>query len=56
MPGESSGAVTSTGIVQVLPGTDAFLAGSGSKTFGQNTAGVADSAEALDAMGIALGR
>lgn len=56
VPGESAGAVNSTGIVQVLPGANAFLTGTGSKTFGQNTAGVADNAEALDAMGIALAR
>jgi hypothetical protein len=55
-PSESSGALSSTGIVHVLPGSDTFFTGTGSKTFGQNTAGVADSAEALDAMGIALGR
>jgi hypothetical protein len=55
VPFESFGA-TISGIVQILPGTNAFLTGTGSKTFGQNTAGVADNAEAFDAMGIALGR
>jgi hypothetical protein len=42
--------------VQILPGSNTLLTGTGSKTFGQNTAGVADSAEAFDAMGLALGR
>ena len=56
VPGESSGAVISAGIVQILPGSARFLTGTGSKTFGQNTAGVADDAEAFDAMGLALGR
>jgi hypothetical protein len=56
VPGESVGAAQSAGIVQVFPGSDAFLTSTGSKTFSQNTAGVADTAEASDAMGIALGR
>ena len=56
MPGESIGAAISAGIVHVLPGSATFLTATGSKTFSQNTAGVADTAEASDAMGIALGR
>lgn len=56
VPGESVGALSSAGIVHVLPGSAAFLTGTGSKTFSQNTAGVADTAEAFDAMGISLGR
>jgi hypothetical protein len=56
VPSEGSGAASSTGIVHVLPGTDAFLTATSSKIFGQDTAGMADSAEAFDAMGIALGR
>ena len=56
VPGESVGAAGSAGIVQVFPGSAAFLTSTGSKTFSQNTAGVADDAEASDAMGIALGR
>ena len=56
VPGESVGAVVSAGIVQILPGSSTFLTGTGSQTFGQNTSGVADSAEAFDAMGLALGR
>jgi hypothetical protein len=55
-PGEAIGALTSAGIVHVLPGSAAFLTGTGSKTFSQDTTGVADSAEASDAVGLALGR
>ena len=33
-----------------------FLTVTGSRTFGQSTAGVADDAEVFDAMGLALGR
>jgi hypothetical protein len=40
----------------VLPGSSSFLTGTGSKTFSQNTTGVADAAESFDAMGFAVGR
>ena len=56
VPGESSVAAASTGLVQVLRGSPTFLLGTQVKTFGQDTAGIADDPETLDAFGIALGR
>jgi len=56
VPGESAGPLTAVGLVQILPGTAAFLTGTNSVAFSQDTGGIADTAEAFDALGLTLGR
>ena len=56
VPSEDRDPIGDTGIVQVVPGSDGFLDGPGSKTFSQGVSGVPDTGEAGDRMGLALGR
>ena len=53
-PGESVGAVADAGVVHVLLGTGAGLASAGNQLWGQNSAGISDSAEAGDGFGSAV--
>ena len=54
VPDEDLGAATDAGIVQVLQGTASGLTGTGSQTWSQTAAGIADNAEAGDRFGSAL--
>lgn len=56
VPGEAAEPLPAVGLVHVLPGTAAFLTGTNSLVFSQNTAGIADASEPFDVMGLTLGR
>ena len=53
-PGESVGTVADAGVVHVLLGTAGGLASAGNQLWGQNSAGIIDSAEAGDGFGSAV--
>ena len=55
VPAEAVGAVAGAGLVHVIPGTAAGLDDVGSQTWTQNSAGIADSVEAGDGFGAAVG-
>ncbi|HEX8103339.1 MAG TPA: hypothetical protein VF533_12055 [Solirubrobacteraceae bacterium] len=54
VPGESGTARANTGNVRVLPGSDGGTTATGSQTWSQDTAGIADAAEAGDRFGATL--
>ena len=55
VPNESVGTALAAGVVHVIPGAAAGLTASGSQLWSQNTSGIADSSEAGDAFGGAVG-
>ena len=54
-PDESAGATVGVGVLHVIPGSAGGLTGTGSQLWGQDSGGIADSAEAGDGFGAALG-
>ena len=54
-PDESAGATVGVGVLHVLPGSAGGLTGTGSQLWGQDSTGIADSAETGDGFGAAVG-